>query len=82
MALYYKNRIVTKVTFTDMLDERDFDKVWKIGENPEYPGIYKCQQCGFEDVINRDCDKLPPCSHCSGGKGNTWQLLVLAQDAD
>lgn len=79
MALYYKSSAVTTEKSADK-----YKKVWKIGENPAYPGIYECQSCYFEDVINRDCDKLPPCSHCRSGKekANTWQLLVLAQDAD
>lgn len=52
-----------------------------IGEAPGGPGIYKCQTCGFEDVINRKCDKLPPCSNCSPAKrANKWVYLVKATD--
>lgn len=58
-----------------------FASLHNIGSKPSYPGIYKCQTCGFEDVINRECEKFPPCSNCSGKKGaNTWKLLVQATD--
>ncbi|MGY4534634.1 ribosomal protein L37AE/L43A [Pseudomonas sp. TE3786] len=59
-----------------------YQTIRRIGEKPEGPGIYKCQSCGFEDVMNRECTKLPPCSNCSKSKGaNTWKLLVTAADA-
>lgn len=79
MARYHKTSSVTKSNYPIK-----YEKVWKIGEKPEYPGIYECQECGFEDVINRDCDKLPPCANCNDGKSktNTWQLLVLAQSVN
>jgi len=48
------------------------------GETPPAPGIYKCQKCGFEDVINRDCDTLPPCANCD--KSMKWKMLVKATD--
>lgn len=51
----------------------------KPGEKPSSPGIYKCQSCGFEDVINRECEKLPPCSNCET-ETTTWKLLVKAVD--
>lgn len=56
-----------------------YENVWTSGEEPSYPGIYKCQSCGFEDVINRECDTMPPCSNCDG---STWKLLVRAVDKD
>ena len=55
----------------------------KPGEKPGGPGIYKCQTCGFEDVINRERNKLPPCSNCDNeGKGGSeyWKFLVKAID--
>jgi len=61
--------------------EAKFEKVWKPGQNPAYPGIYKCQVCTYEDVINRECTSLPPCSNCGGGS-MTWKLLVRATDAE
>lgn len=58
-----------------------YRKVRCIGEAPAGPGIYKCQTCGFEDVINRECIKLPPCSNCSDTRGaNKWRFLVKATD--
>lgn len=58
-----------------------YRRIREIGEKPSSPGIYKCQTCGFEDVMNRDCNKLPPCSNCTEKKGsNTWKLLVTATD--
>ena len=57
-----------------------FNKIWKPGNNPDYPGIYKCQKCGYEDVINRECHSLPPCSNCAHGSMQ-WKLLVRAVDA-
>lgn len=56
-----------------------YNVVRKPGENPSSPGIYKCQACGYEDVINRECGKLPPCSNCNS-KPHTWKLLVTATD--
>jgi hypothetical protein len=52
----------------------------KPGESPLGPGIYKCQACGFEDVMNRACNTLPPCSNCNK-KPHTWKFLVKAVDA-
>ena len=54
-----------------------YEKLWKPGQNPTFPGIYKCQICGYEDVINRECDSLPPCSSCDGNPME-WKLLVRA----
>jgi len=61
-----------------------FNKIWKPGENPNWAGIYRCQSCGYEDVINRECTKLPPCSNCENKhhKNNTWKLLVRAEDSE
>ena len=52
----------------------------KPGEAPPSPGIYKCQTCGYEDVINRECGVLPPCSECGKAKKKNehWKLLVKA----
>ena len=51
----------------------------KPGQRPSSPGIYKCQSCGYEDVINRECDTLPPCANCDK-KPHAWKLLVTATD--
>lgn len=61
-----------------------YEKIWKPGEKPSFAGIYRCQSCGYEDLINRQCTKLPPCSNCEkkGHKNNTWKLLVRAVDAE
>ena len=59
-----------------------YSKVWNIQDNPDFPGIYRCQTCGFEDVINRGCNALPPCSNCKKpSHANKWKLLVRAEDA-
>lgn len=61
-----------------------YNKLRKPGEAPGGPGIYKCQTCGFEDVINRECGVLPPCSNCAKkGKNRNehWKWLVRAEDA-
>ncbi len=58
-----------------------FTKIWKPGQKPDHPGIYKCQVCTYEDVINRECSSLPPCSNCKPGS-MTWKLLVRAVDAN
>jgi len=77
MARFIKAKSVKKSDYP-----AKFEKIWNIGEKPEYPGIYECQACLYEDVINRECEKLPPCSNCKKkGHSNTWQLLVTAQDA-
>jgi hypothetical protein len=77
MAFYENAKLVRE---TDKPEQ--YQKVRKIGEAPGGPGIYRCQSCGFEDVMNRDCTKLPPCSNCSKKNGaNTWRFLVKATDA-
>lgn len=74
MAFYENEGAVKKTPNPDQ-----YKVVRKIGEKPGGPGIYRCQACGFEDVMNRECTKLPPCSNCSDEKGaNTWKLLVKA----
>lgn len=76
MAFYEDKRAVKE---SDSIEQ--YKRVRKIGEAPMSPGIYKCLVCGFEDVMNRECTKLPPCSSCSKEKGaNTWKLLVKATD--
>lgn len=76
MAFYEDKRAVKE---SDAVEQ--YRRVRKIGEQPMSPGIYKCFSCGFEDVINRECTKLPPCSNCSKDKvPNTWRLLVKATD--
>lgn len=55
--------------------------VFRVGEKPNYPGIYKCLNCGEEDVINRECKKLPPCAACKE-QSHKWEFLVRAQNAD
>ncbi|UVL46808.1 hypothetical protein LOY57_03110 [Pseudomonas moraviensis] len=56
-----------------------FEKIQKTGSAPTHPGIYECQKCGYEDLINRECTKLPPCSECSG---SDWKMSVFAQNSD
>jgi len=69
----------SSVKHTD--NPHQYTKDRHIGSKPGGPGIYKCQKCGFEDVINRECDKLPPCSNCKEkGRSNTWRFLVKATD--
>lgn len=60
-----------------------YSKIRNIGENPQSAGagIYQCQTCNYEDVVNRECTALPPCSNCKKkGHKNTWKLLVRAED--
>lgn len=61
-----------------------YKKIRKPGEKPSSAGIYRCQSCGYEDLINRQCTKLPPCTNCEskGHKNNTWKLLVKAEDTE
>ncbi|TQC98441.1 hypothetical protein FK216_06170 [Moraxellaceae bacterium AER2_44_116] len=62
---------------------KQYDTLHKPGEKPKSPGIYKCQTCGFEDVINRECNKFPPCSNCNNngiGGHEYWKMLVKATD--
>lgn len=74
MAFYGDANNVHK---TDKPDQ--YKKARKPGETPPYPGIYKCDTCGYEDVFNRECNKIPPCSKC-GTKTTTWKFLVKATD--
>jgi hypothetical protein len=67
----------TKVRKTDQPGK--YQVARKPGEKPSSPGIYKCQACGYEDVINRECGHLPPCAKCDK-KPHTWKLLVTATD--
>jgi len=74
MAWYSDSNNVKKSNRTEK-----FEKEMKPGENPDYPGIYRCQSCGYEDVINRECGSLPPCANCNK-KPHKWKLLVRAVD--
>lgn len=74
MAFYADKK---NVKFSDKPDQYNVER--KPGDKPSSPGIYKCQNCGFEDVINRECEKLPPCSECKT-KTTTWKMLVKAID--
>jgi len=56
-----------------------FDQLLKPGKKPNFPGIYKCQQCGLEDVINKECESLPPCAKCQK-KPHEWKLLVVPEE--
>jgi len=69
----------SKVTQTTGDNAKKYDQKWKPGQDPTYPGIYKCQSCGYEDVINRECTSLPPCGKCNS-KSIEWKLLVRAAD--
>lgn len=78
MAFYADQK---KVKLTNKPEQ--YSTLRKPGEKPGGPGIYECQTCGFEDVMNRKCDKLPPCSNCNnnGKNGNEyWKFLVKATD--
>jgi hypothetical protein len=72
---FYADKAVVKLS--DKTEQ--YGKILKPGSTPPAPGIYKCQNCGFEDVINRECSKLPPCSSCEH-VGATWKMLVKAVD--
>ncbi len=79
MALYGEGSNV----HTSNQPER-YSKIRKIGDDPTSAGagIYQCQTCNYEDVVNRECKSLPPCSNCKKkGHSNNWKLLVRAQDA-
>lgn len=73
MAFYTDKK---NVVVSDKPEQYDVKR--RPGDKPSAPGIYKCQSCGFEDVINRECDTLPPCSECRN-KTTTWKLLVKAR---
>ncbi|WP_323912261.1 zinc ribbon-containing protein [Aeromonas caviae] len=76
MAL--RDRTQNKVKLADEKSQTHFQKIQNTGSKPNFPGIYECQSCGFEDLINRDCEKLPPCSECDGSE---WKLIVYAQNS-
>lgn len=77
MAYYHDQKRVTHTEKETAIQK--YKKLWKPGQEPTYPGIYKCQTCGFEDVINRECKSLPPCSNCDS-KNIEWKLLVRASN--
>ncbi|GJB85156.1 hypothetical protein KAM380_096210 [Aeromonas caviae] len=68
-----------KVIPANDASKKHFQKTQKTGSEPTYPGIYECQKCGYEDLINRECTKLPPCSECSGSE---WKMTVFAQSSN
>lgn len=74
MAFYANEKAVRK---TQNPDRYKVER--KPGEQPPSPGIYKCQTCGYEDVVSRKCDALPPCANCDKTP-HTWKLLVTAVD--
>ncbi|RMK33526.1 hypothetical protein IPC94_29805 [Pseudomonas aeruginosa] len=61
MAWYRDNENVQR---TGDKSKEKYAKIWKPGQKPDFPGIYKCQVCTYEDVINRECSSLLPCSNC------------------
>jgi hypothetical protein len=77
MALY--NGQTRKVRNTS--NPEKYTVLRKVGSKPAGAGIYECQSCGQEDVINRECPILPPCSVCKED-GHNWKLIVRAQGAD
>ncbi|MCZ5740738.1 hypothetical protein O5272_01080 [Escherichia coli] len=82
MAWYIDSKNVKKNT--NEKANAKYEKIWKPREKPDHAGIYRCRACGYEDLINRQCNKLPPCSNCEkkAHKNNTWKLLVRAVDAE
>lgn len=76
MAFYRDKKNVKQATEAT---EQRYSKEWKPGDKPIHAGIYKCQVCGFEDVINRQCETMPPCAECREDT-KTWKLLVRAED--
>ena len=69
------------LTFEDLakrgLVKTDPDTI-KNGTKPKQAGIYQCQSCGYEDVINRECEKMPPCASCKNN--SEWRLQFDAKD--
>lgn len=55
---------------------KKYNQTYKAGEKPDFAGIYKCQTCDYEDVINRECNAFPPCQECNN---STWNLLVKVE---
>ncbi|ACT05354.1 hypothetical protein Dd1591_0468 [Dickeya chrysanthemi Ech1591] len=76
MAFYSSTNAVR---LTDHAEQ--YERLRRVGTKPGSPGIYECQNCGFEDVINRECEKLPPCSNCRE-ESHDWKMIVKAVDAD
>jgi hypothetical protein len=76
MAFYSSTKAVRQTN-----NPEQYDRLRRVGTKPVYPGIYECQSCGFEDVINRECEKLPPCSNCRD-ESREWKMIVKAVDAD
>ena len=76
MAFYSSTNAVQRTTVHEQYTRRR-----AIGSKPGGPGIYECQNCGYEDVINRECQTLPPCSNCKE-ESNGWKMIVKAVDAD
>ena len=70
MAFYNSTKAVRP---TDLPEQYQLNR--PVGSKPAGPGIYECQNCGFEDVINRECSKLPPCSNCRE-KSHDWKMIV------
>ncbi|HHQ4508563.1 TPA: hypothetical protein ACSP3X_003404 [Aeromonas hydrophila] len=77
MALRDKEQ--NKVRFIKEEYAQRFRTIQSSGSKPSHPGIYECQTCGFEDLINRECNTLPPCSKCDGSE---WKLIAFAQDSE
>lgn len=76
---FYANPNAVRKTGTETTAQ--YEQLRKVGSKPPSPGIYECQNCGFEDVINRECTKLPPCSNCRE-ESHDWKMICKAVDAD
>lgn len=74
MAWYIDKKSVKLSTVEG--EKKKYNTTYKSGKTPTFAGIYKCQTCDYEDVINRECDTFPPCRECDGSE---WKLLVKVE---
>jgi hypothetical protein len=56
-------------------DDGEFEKLYKPGQQPKYSGIYRCEECHHEVVIEKE-RKCPPEPCHKDEDSPLWRLIV------
>ena len=74
MAWYKYKHYLNQYTGLDDI----YDALFKPGDAPPHPGIYRCIECGRE-VVSEQSRKLPPGNHHKHVAPIQWRLAVYAR---
>jgi hypothetical protein len=69
--------------FVKRIEHRAFDRLIKPPDRALYTGIYRCESCGYEDIIWQGTE-LPDDNHTHSidrrDRPIVWRLIVAASD--